>query len=165
MVLERLAALTDSYLAALETGLADFRRKAGCWRGIERLAARTPCAIIQGRSRRAGRNSGESSRRYIGGFWNDLPEALRTGGPQNEVKHGQKGRFEQLGDATGLLSIEIAKKYPHLRCISFDLPAAEPIAKRHIAAAGVSARIGTAGFRRFEIMHLAGPSSAAIACK
>jgi hypothetical protein len=49
----------------------------------------------------------ESSPRYIGGilemlnarlfrFWNDLPEALRTGRPQNETKHGDKGIFEEL---------------------------------------------------------------------
>ena len=47
------------------------------------------------------------SPRYIGGwltmlnarlyrFWNDLPEALRTGQPQNEVKHSQKPLFEEL---------------------------------------------------------------------
>src|SRR5262252_7260029 len=47
------------------------------------------------------------SPRYVGGilvmlnerlfkFWNDLPEALRTGRPQNETKHGQKGIFEEL---------------------------------------------------------------------
>ena len=117
-------------------------------------------------------------------FWHDLPEALRTGRPQNETKHGQKGIFEELyqelpkleqfmgamtglsrmnfeafaarydlsryqtlcdvGGATGLLSIEVAKKNPHLQCISFDLPAVEPIAKRHIAAAGLSDRIRTA---------------------
>ncbi len=46
----------------------------------------------------------ETSPRYIGGilimlnarlfkFWNDLPESLRTGRPQNEVKHGQKTIF------------------------------------------------------------------------
>ena len=29
-------------------------------------------------------------------FWNDLPEALRTGQPQNEIKHGEKGMFEEL---------------------------------------------------------------------
>src|ERR1043165_6612352 len=49
----------------------------------------------------------EASPRYIGGwlvmcnarlfkFWNDLPEALRTGRAQNESKHGQKGMFEEL---------------------------------------------------------------------
>jgi hypothetical protein len=137
----------------------------------------------------------EASPRYIGGilvmlnarlfkFWNDLPEALRTGKPQNEVKHGQKGLFEELysdlprleqfmgamtglsrinfeafadkfdfskfqtlcdvGGATGLLSIEVAKKHPHLKCISFDLPPVEPIAKKHIAAAGLANRVNTA---------------------
>ena len=135
------------------------------------------------------------SPRYVGGilemlnarlfkFWHDLPEALRTGKPQNEIKHGQKGMFEELyeelprleqfmgamtglsrinfeafaakfdfskfqtlcdiGGATGLLCIEAAKKHPHLRCISFDLPPVEPIAKKHIAAAGLSGRINTA---------------------
>lgn len=136
-----------------------------------------------------------NSPRYVGGilvmlnarlfkFWHDLPEALRTGKPQNEVKHGQKGVFEELyaelpkleqfmgamtglsrinfeafaakfdfsgfktlcdvGGATGLLSIEAMKKHPHLRCISFDLPPVEAIARRHIAAVGLSDRIATA---------------------
>src|SRR5437773_478256 len=104
----------------------------------------------------------EKSPRYIGGilvmlnarlfkYWHDLPEALRTGKPQNEVKHGQKTIFEELyaelpkleqfmgamtglsrinfeafaekfnfapfktlcdiGGATGLLSIEVAKRH------------------------------------------------------
>jgi phospholipid N-methyltransferase len=137
----------------------------------------------------------ENSSRYIGGilvmlnarlfkFWNDLPEALRTGKPQNEVKHGQKGVFEELysdlprleqfmgamtglsrinfeafaekfdfsqyktlcdlGGATGLLCIEVARRHTHLQCISFDLPTVEPIAKKHIAAAGLENRIATA---------------------
>jgi O-methyltransferase domain/Dimerisation domain len=132
---------------------------------------------------------------YIGGilamlndrlfkFWHDLPEALRTGKPQNEVKHGQKGVFEALyeeapkleqflgamtglsrinfeafaakfdfsrfktlcdvGGATGLLCIETAKRHRHLQLISFDLPPVEPIARKHIAAAGLSGRISTA---------------------
>jgi hypothetical protein len=135
------------------------------------------------------------SPRYIGGilemlngrlfkFWNDLPEALRTGKPQNEMKQGGKGMFEEIyaeparleqflggmtglsrlnfealaekfdfrrfktlcdiGGATGLLCIEVAKRHPHLRCISFDLPVVEPIAARSIAAAGLSDRITTA---------------------
>jgi hypothetical protein len=137
----------------------------------------------------------ETSPRYIGGilimlnarlfkYWNDLPEALRTGKPQNEVKHGQKGVFEELysdlpgleqfmgamtglsrinfetlaekfdfskyrtlcdvGGATALLSIEVARKHPHVRCVSFDLPPVEPIAKKHIAAAGLENRVATA---------------------
>src|SRR6266478_4592773 len=136
-----------------------------------------------------------NSPRYVGGilvmlnarlfkFWHDLPEALRTGKPQNEIKHGQKGMFEELyeelpkleqfmgamtglsrinfeafaakfdfskfktlcdvGGATGLLCIEATRKHPHLQCISFDLPPVEPIAKKHIAAAGLSGRINTA---------------------
>ena len=135
------------------------------------------------------------SPRYVGGcmvmlndrlfkFWHDLPEALRTGRPQNEIKHGQKGMFEELyaelprleqfmgamtglsrinfeafaskfdfsnfttlcdvGGATGLLCIEAAKRHPHLQCTSFDLPPVAPIAQKHIAAAGLSNRIGTA---------------------
>jgi hypothetical protein len=137
----------------------------------------------------------EKSPRYIGGilvmlnarlfkFWHDLPEALRTGKPQNEIKHGQKGMFEELyadlprleqfmgamtgisrinfeafaekfdfskyqtlcdvGGATGLLCIEAAKRHGHLKCTSFDLPVVEPIAKKHIAAAGLEGRVGTA---------------------
>ncbi len=137
----------------------------------------------------------EKSPRYIGGvlvmlnarlfkFWNDLPEALRNGLPQNETKGGGKGIFEELysdpvkleqflgamtgisrlnfealaekfdfsryktlcdiGGATGLLCIETAKKHPHLKCTSFDLPPVEPVAKKSIAAAGLSGRVGTA---------------------
>jgi precorrin-6B methylase 2 len=136
-----------------------------------------------------------NSPRYVGGilemlnarlfkFWHDLPEALRTGKPQNEEKHGQKGIFEALyaelpkleqfmgamtglsrinfeafadkfdfsryktlcdiGGATGLLAIEVAKRHPHLTCTSFDLPAVEPVAKKSIAAAGLQNRVTTA---------------------
>jgi predicted O-methyltransferase YrrM len=135
------------------------------------------------------------SSRYIGGilemlnarlfkFWDDLPEALRTGQPQNETKHGGRSIFDELyadpakleqfldamaglsrinfealadkfdfsryrtlcdiGGATGLLCIEVAKKYPHIQCVSFDLPPVEPIASKHIAAAGLSDRIRAA---------------------
>ena len=48
-----------------------------------------------------------SSPHYVGGFlemanarlypfWGDLTEALRTGKPQNETKHGRAGMFEEL---------------------------------------------------------------------
>jgi hypothetical protein len=137
----------------------------------------------------------QKSPRYIGGvlemlnarlfrFWHDLPDALRTGKPQNEIKHSQKPLFEELyadlprleqfmgamtglsrinfeafaekfdfgpfrtlcdvGGATGLLSIEVAKRHPHISATSFDLPAVEPVAKKSIAAAGLSDRVGTA---------------------
>jgi cyclopropane fatty-acyl-phospholipid synthase-like methyltransferase len=114
-------------------------------------------------------------------YWNDLPEALRTGQPQNETKHGEKGVFEELysdpakleqfleamsglsrinfealadkfdfsryqtlcdvGGASGLLCMEVARKHPRIYCTSFDLPAVEPVAKKRIAAAGLSDRI------------------------
>src|SRR5204862_5440395 len=137
----------------------------------------------------------QASPRYIGGilvmlnarlfkYWHDLPEALRTGKPQNEEKYGQKGIFETLyaepakleqflgamtglsrinfeafaarfdfskfktlcdvGGATGLLCLEVAKRHPHLDCISFDLPPVEPVARKCIAAAGLTGRVGTA---------------------
>ncbi|HEX5010991.1 MAG TPA: methyltransferase [Planctomycetota bacterium] len=49
----------------------------------------------------------EASARYVGGiltmlnvrlfrYWNDLPEALRTGRPQNETKSGGKNAFDEL---------------------------------------------------------------------
>jgi len=136
----------------------------------------------------------EKSPRYIGGiltmlnvrlfkYWHDLPEALRTGQPQNEVKYGEKGIFEALyedpvkleifldamtglsrvnfeafaatfdfskfktlcdiGGATGLLCMEVAKKHPHLQCVTWDLPVVEPIARKSIAAAGLSGRVST----------------------
>ena len=136
----------------------------------------------------------EKSPRYIGGvfvmlnarlfkFWNDLPEALRTGKPQNETKGGGRGIFEELysdaakleqflgamtgisrlnfealaekfdfsryktlcdvGGATGLLCIEAARQHPQLQCTSFDLPPVEPVAKKSIAAAGLSSRVRT----------------------
>jgi hypothetical protein len=135
------------------------------------------------------------SERYIGGiltmlnarlyrFWDDLPAALRTGKPQNEVKHGGKPIFEELysdmprleqflgamtglsrinfeafaekfdfspfqtlcdvGGASGLLSTLVAKRHPHLKCISFDLPQVAPVASRTIAAQGLSDRVTVA---------------------
>src|SRR5207253_7194750 len=46
--------------------------------------------------------------------------------------------------ATGLLSMEVARRHPHVRCTSFDLPAVEPVAKKAIAAAGLADRVKTA---------------------
>ena len=45
---------------------------------------------------------------------------------------------------SGLLCIEAARQHPHIHCTSFDLPAVEPIAQKHIASAGLSDRIRTA---------------------
>jgi len=129
---------------------------------------------------------------YIGGFlamanarlyrfWGDLTEALKTGRPQNEIKHSGAPMFDELyrdpqrleefmdavagisaanfaafadrfdfsryatlcdvGGATGQLSILVARRHPHMRCVTVDLPVVTPIAERHIAAAGLSDRI------------------------
>lgn len=118
------------------------------------------------------------------GFWGDLSEALRTGNPQNEVKHNGQAMFEELysdaarleqfmvamqgislanfhtladrfdfkkyetlcdvGGATGQLSTIIAARHPHLRCVTYDLPAVAPIAARTIASAGLSDRVTVA---------------------
>lgn len=114
-------------------------------------------------------------------FWADLGEALKTGQPQNEVKHSGKSMFETLyedearleqfasamrgisapnfqalaekfdfskyrtlcdvGGATALLSTTVAKRHPHLQCLSFDLPQVEPIAKRWIAKEDMADRV------------------------
>ena len=116
-------------------------------------------------------------------FWGDLTDALRTGSPQNEIKHTGASMFAELyskperleqfmdamsgisagnfqalaekfdfsryrtvcdvGGATGLLSMLVAGKHPHLRCTSADLPAATLIAERKIASAGLADRIST----------------------
>ena len=118
------------------------------------------------------------------GFWDGLTDALRTGDPQNEIKHTGSSMFEELyadperleqfmramsgislgnfsaladafdfsqyatvcdvGGATGQLSIILAERHPHLRCVSFDLPVVEPIAQRTIDAAGLGDRVSTA---------------------
>lgn len=136
----------------------------------------------------------QASPGYIGGFlemandrlypfWGDLAEALRTGKPQNEIKHTGAPMFEELyreperleqfmaamggvsagnfqalaerfdfspyrtlcdvGGASGLLSILLARRHPHLHCTSADLPGATAIAARRIAAEGLSDRIDT----------------------
>lgn len=126
----------------------------------------------------------EMSNARLYGFWGGLTEALRTGQPQNEIKHTGRSMFEELysdparleqfmaamtgisagnfrqladkfdfsryntvcdvGGATGLLSIILADRHPHLRCTSFDLPVVEPIAARAIAKAGLADRVSTA---------------------
>jgi precorrin-6B methylase 2 len=56
-------------------------------------------------------------------------------------------RYETLcdvGGATGQLSVIVARRHPHMRCTSFDLPVVEPIAQRTIEAAGLSDRVTTA---------------------
>jgi predicted O-methyltransferase YrrM len=49
-----------------------------------------------------------------------------------------------VGGATGLLSILVARRHPHLRCTSFDLPEVAPIAAKTIRNAGLADRVRTA---------------------
>ncbi|MFZ5609171.1 MAG: methyltransferase [Pseudomonadota bacterium] len=137
---------------------------------------------------------------YIGGilemadarlyrFWGDLSEALKTGAPQNEIKHTGRPMFEELyadearlaqfieamaaisagnvaalaqkydfsrykslcdvGGASGLLSIRVAQRHPHMTCVSIDLPKVTPIAQRAIAAAGLAERVSAASLDIF----------------
>jgi SAM-dependent methyltransferase len=114
-------------------------------------------------------------------FWGDLTEGLRTGSPQNEIKHTGASMFGELyskperlqqfmeamagisagnfqafadkfdfsryktlcdvGGATGQLSMLVARRHPHMQCVSADLPAATAIAERKIAAAGLANRV------------------------
>jgi hypothetical protein len=116
-------------------------------------------------------------------FWGDLEDALRTGQPQNELKHGGSSMFDELyrdpsrleqflaamsgisrrnfaslaerfdfaryrtlcdvGGAAGDLSCAVAARHPGLRCVSFDLPTVEPIARAAIARRGLADRVNT----------------------
>jgi hypothetical protein len=49
-----------------------------------------------------------------------------------------------VGGATGLQSMVLARRHPHLRCTTYDLPVVAPIAEKAIAAAGLSGRITVA---------------------
>ena len=46
-----------------------------------------------------------------------------------------------VGGASGLLSILVAKKHPHMKCVTFDLPQVETIAQKSIEKEGLSAQI------------------------
>lgn len=56
------------------------------------------------------------------------------------------------GGAEGILSMMVARANPHMTCTTADLAVVEPIAKRKIAAAGLSDRVHTAA-----IDFLSGP--------
>ena len=54
------------------------------------------------------------------------------------------------GGATGQLACAVAAANPHMHCISADLPAVEPIAKRCIELAGLPHRVDTAAIDFFK---------------
>lgn len=141
------------------------------------------------------------SPQYIGGilemandrlypFWGDLENGLKTGKPQNEIKHVGENFFEALyadpqrlrqfiqamggvqmgnfialaekfdfskhqtlcdiGGASGLLAIQVARQHPHMQCMTFDLPPVESIAAETIAQAGLSSRVSAISGDFFE---------------
>ena len=49
-----------------------------------------------------------------------------------------------VGGAAGVLSIAVAEKHRSLKCVSFDLPKVEPIARKSIERAGLADRVSTA---------------------
>jgi acetylserotonin O-methyltransferase len=54
---------------------------------------------------------------------------------------GRFRRFVDLGGATGHLAVAACHHYPDLRAVVFDLPAAVPLAREMIAAAGAADRV------------------------
>jgi hypothetical protein len=128
------------------------------------------------------------SPRYIGGipqmlnarlftFWHDLPEALRTGRPQNETKHGEKGIFEELyaepakleqflDGMTGLSRINFEALADNVFGLLMSLNMLIEFGEAFdYSAADFEKWCREVGFKRFEVIRLAGPSSAAIAYK
>ncbi len=65
-----------------------------------------------------------------------------------------------VGGASGALSMILAREHPHLRCITFDLPAVTAVAARRRAAAGRSARVEA---RAGDFMNQAVPTADIIA--
>ena len=86
-------------------------------------------------------------------LYEDLPRleqfmgAMRGLSMGNFVALAEKFDFSKyrtlcdVGGATGLLSTVVANRHPHLRCVTFDLPPVEPIAKRWIAQQSLSERV------------------------
>jgi hypothetical protein len=89
-------------------------------------------------------------------LYEDLPRLEQFMGAMTGLSRGNFEAFAEkfdfspyktlcdVGGATGLLSTIVAKRHPHIRCISFDLPKVGPIAKRNIEKQGLSSRIETA---------------------
>ncbi len=74
----------------------------------------------------------------------DAMTGISTGNFQALAETFDFARYQTLcdiGGATSQLSILAARRHPHLRCTSVDLPAVTEIAERKIAAAGLADRV------------------------
>ncbi len=54
-----------------------------------------------------------------------------------------------VGGATGQLSMIVARRHPHMKCLTLDLPVVTPIAERKIAAAGLAERVAARSLDAF----------------
>ncbi|WP_018615269.1 methyltransferase [Segetibacter koreensis] len=61
----------------------------------------------------------------------------------NKFDFSKYNQLLDIGGADGWLSIQICLRHPAIRCITFDLPAVEPLAKKKIEAFNLSDRITT----------------------
>jgi predicted O-methyltransferase YrrM len=71
-------------------------------------------------------------------------QGVQTGNFMAMAAKVDLSRYDSLldvGGANAFLSTVVARKFPRLRCKSFDLPAVVPIATRLVAAAGLAERV------------------------
>jgi precorrin-6B methylase 2 len=58
-----------------------------------------------------------------------------------EFNFSQYKTLADIGGADGLLSIQVCRRHPHIRCTTFDLPPVETLAKKKIAQFNLDERI------------------------
>ncbi|GAA4931426.1 methyltransferase family protein [Actinomycetospora succinea] len=139
------AAFLDQRLPSYVGGLLEMcnSRLYGFWGGLTE-------ALRTGRPQNETRDNGEP-------FFATLArDPARLEEFMHAMEGSQRGNFEALastvdftpysticdaGGGTGLLSIVLASRYPHLRCTTFDLPVVEPIARKTVADAGLADRV------------------------
>ncbi|MGL5058853.1 MAG: methyltransferase, partial [Microcoleus sp.] len=86
-------------------------------------------------------------------LYEDIPRLEQFIGAMRGISRGNFQAFAEkfdfspyktlcdVGGASGLLSVLVATRHPHMQCISFDLPQVEPIAKKSIEQAQLGDRI------------------------
>lgn len=107
-------------------------------------------ALKTGNPQNEGRDGGASMFDILYADENRLKEFMKAmGGIQmgNFIAFATKFDFSacntlcDLGGAAGYLSAQVALHNAHMRCISFDLPAVEPIARANVDALGVADKV------------------------
>ncbi|CAM1351097.1 methyltransferase [Tenacibaculum ascidiaceicola] len=109
-------------------------------------------ALITGKPQNEAKNGGKPLFEAIYADENKLREFIHgMSGVQagNFIKLARDLDFSKyntlcdVGGSGAYLSIQIAKNNPHIKCISFDLPAVEPIAKENVNHFGLNDKIET----------------------